>query len=137
LTVARVRSCSSLTTEGELRQKKGEAIEDCLESFNGRRVAFKHYTDPHGVYQPNWVMWCGNPDHRRDCHRRRGATAAHEAKHGIIEPLAFLHVWSDICWPTRPTVRPHACETVDQGSVDRLVAERRVDLEEVARMAGR
>ena len=108
-----------------------------VESFNGCKVVFKHYTDPNGVYQPNWVMWCRNPDHKAGCHKRRGATEAYEAHHGIIEPLAFLHEWADIPWPSRPGVKSHALENPSQEDVNRLVAERRADLEEVARMAGR
>jgi len=108
-----------------------------VKSVNGLTVQFRPYVDPNGVYTPNWVMWCEHPDHRKGCYKRRGATAAHEAHHGVIEPLAFLHCWHGIEWPSRPGVRSHAAENPTQEDVDRFVAVWKAELEEVARNAGR
>ena len=106
-------------------------------SFNGCRVWFHgSYVTPQGVHQPNWVMECRNPEHGH-CQKRRGATVEFERHHGAIEPLAFLHAWVPLHWPTKPGVPSHARENPSQAQTDAVVAEFRSQLEEVCRQVGR
>jgi len=106
---------------------------DWIDSLFGIRVCFDPYITPAGVYEPNWQMYCV----RTGRTKRRGCAVAHESHHGIVEPLAFLHAWHDIDWPTKPTIKSHTRETPRQEAVDRIVADHRAALEEVCRRAGR
>ena len=103
----------------------------------GMDAVFDPCVTPAGVYTPNFVMMCPNGEHGGSCHKRRGCTAAFEAVHGVSEPLAFLHAWSRIHWPSRPGVPSHARENPSKDEVARVVAEHAAELLEDVRKCGR
>ena len=98
-------------------------------------VRFANYVNKRtGKYEPNWLMRCST---HKNCTKRRGATQDFEKHHGLVEPLAFLHCWHAVVWPTKPTKLTHAQENPTQESVDLFVLEHADELKEVCRRAGR
>ena len=97
---------------------------------------FDDYWTPEGRHEPNWVMLCKK--HRDGkCSKRRGAIPAYESKFGIIEPLAWLHVWHSIEWPSKPTITSHAKETPANELVWAFAEAHKEELMDVCRRAGR
>ena len=112
--------------------------DDWKDGIDGAKILFDPYTDPSGVFQPNWKIRCENPEHRNgQCEKRRGALPQFESRHGKIEPPAFLHCWRDIEWPSKPSVRSHPFEHVPNEVVDRYVEEHRAELEALLVTCGR
>ena len=110
--------------------------EDYQTSLNGLKVKFKVYMNTKtGIPEPNWRMKCGQG--HPNCFKRRGALEQFERKHGRIEPLAFLHAWNDVVWPSTPTVASHARETPSASAVKRYAEEHGQELLEVCQRCGR
>ena len=63
----------------------------------GYRVRFDpEYTTPKGVqFKANWQIKCVYPGCPRGCHKTRSVTDAFTAAAGDIEPLAYLHKWTE------------------------------------------
>ena len=106
-----------------------------MESIDGLIVRFTHYKTKLGKSEPNWLMRCRNCS--SNCNKRRGATPAHEKNYGLIEPLAFLHAWHDMEWPTAPNKTTHALNNPSQEAVSRFAEDHREELLEVCQRAGR
>ena len=87
--------------------------------FGGSEVWY----DP--LYQPpsgaaaysTWMFRCAK---HPQCARARTTVAANTARHGRIEPLAFLHAWLDL--PDQAGV-PHAAQRVDKALVDAYASD--------------
>ena len=108
-----------------------------MESIGGLLVRFTPYYTKAGKYEPNWIMRCSKPGCRAGCHKRRGATVKFEAHYGIIEPLAFLHCWHEVEWPTKPTITSHALENPSPAAVTAFVEAHGDELRDVCKRAGR
>jgi len=107
-----------------------------VDGIGGVKVYFDPYVSARGVPEPNWQALCERhlPG---TCKKRRGCTKEFEKHHGIIEPLAFVHVWESMAWPTKPGVPTHAREMPSQAAVDRFVAEHHDELVELCGRCGR
>ena len=92
-----------------------------FEEYKGLRIGRKKE-------YANWIFKCPyvGPGHGfPSCERTMGLGPTNAARHGDIEPLAFLHVWRD----TPPNLeRGHRKTEVDAASVDTFVAEHRDEL---------
>ena len=106
-------------------------------SIDGLIVRFTDYYSPAGRHEPNWIMWCNHPHHAKKCSKRRGAVPQYERHHGIIEPLAFLHCWHAMPWPTEEGKKTHALENPSQEAVDAFVAAHEEELIDVCARSGR
>jgi len=69
-----------------------------------------------GKGYPNYTLRCPDPDHGQ-CFRTHGETETCCAKHGEIEPLAFLQTWAFTEWDPA-TYASHRLQKVDQKDVD-------------------
>ena len=109
---------------------------DYVTSLFGLKVKYKVYMNPTtGIPEPNWRMKCGQG--HPNCSKRRGALAQFERKHSKIEPLAFLHAWNEVAWPSKPTVPSHARETPSASAVKRFAEEHEQELLAVCQLCGR
>ena len=102
-------------------------------SLDGITVRFNDWVTKAGKAEPNWTMKC---KYHASCNKRRGAVAAHMARHGKVECLAFLHAWHEVKFPTHPKYTTHAQETPTPEAVDAVVAAHRDELLEICRKAG-
>jgi len=103
-------------------------------SVGGIIVTFHDYYTPAGRHEPHWVMGCAA--HRNgQCSKRKGALPKNERRHGVIEPLAFLHAWHEVAGPTKPTIKSHALETPTPAAVDAFAMAHREELLDVVRRA--
>jgi len=103
------------------------------DSFNGLRIRYDpDYTVPAtGVhFTPNWQIQCPNPDHKR-CFKKRHVNDAHTAACGEVEPVSFLHVWTET--PRAPG-KSHSKTDPDQ---DAVVAFANAHREELLEVVGR
>ena len=91
----------------EVRRTHG--IGDCDISWN-------LYLPTVGAAQPHFKCHCRNPDHGRDCEKRRGDIPQFKRRFGDIECIAYLQAWHEIAWPTSPDKLRHAQE--NPGPVD-------------------
>jgi len=106
-----------------------------IDGIGGVTLRFQDYKNTTtGRREPNWTTKCYVAGHGA-CGKRRGC--CHEKKYGNIEPVAFLHCWRDVNWPTNPKVPTHAKETPTPGAVARFIEEHREELEAIVRKAGR
>ena len=103
------------------------------DSIDGVKILFDPCVTPAGKHEPHFLLQCN----KHGCVKRRGCTEAHERRHGVIEPLAWLHAWHEVEWPTKPSIMSHVGEPPTNDSVDRIVEARRAELEDVCRRAGR
>ena len=106
-----------------------------MASVGGIMVRFWDYYSPAGRHEPNWTMTCEKCP--KPCVKRRGATVAYERRHGIIEPLAFLHAWHEVEHPSKPGIASHALETPTPAAVDAFALAHADELKEVCKSAGR
>jgi len=106
-----------------------------IDSLYGIKVRYTDYVTTGGSYQPNWVMTCRGCN--KACAKRRGCV--YEAEYGVIEPLAFLHVWHETPWPqpSQPKAKTHARLNPDEDAVRRFAEENRDALMDVCRRGGR
>lgn len=93
------------------------------------------YVTKQGKLEPHWVGYCNRCP--KGCHKRRGIVPAHERVHGEIEPLAFLHAWHDMEWPSKPTVPSHPRDNPTPADVTRMAELHRDELLAVCRAVGR
>ena len=88
--------------------------------------------DEHKPRYRNWTMTC--PHHRSDgCQRTLGLGLTNTGTHGLLEPLAFLHVWRDT--PADPS-RGHRKTPVPAAAVHAYFREHEAELNELAEKFG-
>ena len=105
-------------------------------SVGGLRVRyFGDYVTKMGKHEPHWVLYCNRCP--KGCHKRRGIVPAHERMYGEIEPLAFLHAWADMEWPSKPTIPTHPRDNPKPADVTRMAELHRDALLAVCRAVGR
>jgi hypothetical protein len=104
------------------------------ESLDGLMVQFNRYVNPRGKEEPHSVCQC---DRHPDCTKRRGSVEAYEKEFGRIEPLAFLHAWHQVHFPTKPCVLTHAQDNPPKAAMRAIAIARRAELEDVCDRAGR
>ena len=120
--------------------KKEKEPFDWQAGINGAVIGFHNWVNPEGVAVPNWRIKCPNPAHvlnGRTCEKRRGAGGEFEARHGPIEPIAFLHCWLLINWPTDRKYKSHRFEPVPVDMLDRFVEEHRAELQAILERSNR
>jgi len=108
-----------------------------VDSLDGLKIRYHVYPNPTGKLEPHWILYCNNPDHGGACEKRKGATPRNEAVFGEIEPVAYLHAWHAIEWPTDPKKATHAQENPTKAQVREIAERRGAELAEVCRRAGR
>ena len=107
-----------------------------VESIGGILVQFNNYMNKRtGKFEPHWVMTCRACT--GSCDKRRGAIPSYEKEFGEIEPLAYLHIWHDIEWPTKDAITTHAQEVPPKALVRTFAREHAEELKMVCRAAGR
>ena len=69
-----------------------------IDAIGGGKALYKEYMDPHTAKMYcNWRFYCphkGLPGHPPGCMRTLGVIPKHTSL-GVLEPIAFLHVWRD------------------------------------------
>lgn len=96
------------------------------------------YVDPMtGKPQPHFKCLCKQEGHGISCQKCRGAIPRFERFHGVIEPIAFLHAWHAVPFPTTPAKVRHAQEEPTQEAVSELAWTFRKEFEDMARALGR
>jgi hypothetical protein len=61
---------------------------------DGSKLVVQTYTEPGtGKTYKNWIMTC---PHHTGCSRARRVTRAFTARHGLLEPIAYLCCWRDV-----------------------------------------
>jgi len=75
--------------------------------LDGCEVIYDPYTTPLGKPAFNYLLKC---PHHTGCMKSRGDVPAHCRHYGDVEPLAFLHAWSHIPWPTDGGKQTHRLE---------------------------
>ncbi|CAK0911592.1 unnamed protein product [Prorocentrum cordatum] len=106
-----------------------EAIRPFSVGLDGVEVRYDDYVgpDPAASWSPNWMLKC--PRHPR-CFKKRHVTERSTAKHGDIEPLAYLHAWISVEpeeGKTHPQKNPPAAD------VDNFASLRGAEIAEVVR----
>ena len=87
------------------------------------RCHFQEYVQPSGHVYANWMMEC---PHHHNCHRVRGL-GKNNIKNGLLEPLAFLHVWKE----TPPGALGHRPTPPDPVEVLAFLREHKAELEAI------
>jgi hypothetical protein len=100
-------------------------------SLFGIMVTWCDYINNKGLREPNWIMQCKK---HPGCKKRRGCVFSKNC--GPIEPLAFLHVWHEIQWPTDPNKKTHAQECPATADVVRFAEEHRDELLAICKTVG-
>ena len=73
------------------------------------------YQHPSGAAAySTWMLKCDRPGHV-DCLKNKTTVAANIRRHGIIEPLAFLHSWLEM---PEEAGTPHSLQKVNVAMVD-------------------
>ena len=103
--------------------------------IGGAGVVCQRYTVPKtGKTFVNWILKCPRPGHG-NCIKKRHKTEASTAKHGAIEPVAYLHAW--ILKDSPPGVNHNARGTnPTQAEVDAYVAAHRPALVDIVSRLG-
>jgi len=102
-------------------------------SVGGARVKYEVYHPPGKDPYPNWWLQC--PTHGPRCWKTRKDCAAHTAKHGKVECLAFLHCWWPMPVPAKPGAT-HRGATPSPDDVRAFVEAHRAELEVVCDKVG-
>ena len=93
-----------------------------IAAIGGGRVNYTEYPDRHtGKIYANWTFEC---PHHHGCSRVMGTSKKNTTPHGFLQPLAFLHVWRDVC----PTERGHRLTPVKQEPVSKFFEEHEEEL---------
>ena len=103
--------------------------------IGGVEIAYSAYINPQGRQCFNWKIKCARPDHAPNCGKSRADIPRFCNTHGAIEPIAYLHVWHKMEWPTQPGIVSHARETPQAADVAAFVAEHGDALAEILREA--
>jgi len=83
-------------------------------AIDGCKVSYQPCGMSHGTRLWNWRLKC--PEHG-GCYKSIRDVDRHQARFGNIEPLAFLHAWAKVPWPTSPEMGTHAQETPSDDQV--------------------
>ena len=114
--------------KGKARPKKEQDKYLWVDALDGCRASFQPYVDTKGKPSTNFVLKC---PHHVSCEKSRARIPAHEEHFGPIEELAYLHAWSRIAWPTKPTMGTHRQETPSQAAVAEYARAHVEDLQAV------
>jgi len=89
------------------------------DGLHGATIMFDIYSNKKtGKKEPNWKLKCR---YHEGCVKRRGAIPRWEARHGIIEPVAFLHCWEVMETPSSDKVKSHVHDEPEMDAVDEYV----------------
>ena len=100
-----------------------------MEALDGCRVSYQPYIHPvTGKNAFNYVLKC--PLHS-NCFKSRADTPAFRTAYGDIEPLAYLHAWAPIPWPTPGGKKTHRGENTKREDVHRYAADNVDGLQEL------
>ena len=86
---------------------------------------FHDYTQPGGAQYGNWRFRCAQACR---CIRTLGLGVRNTSKHGVLEPIAFLHVWA--VTPVDPA-KGHIKTNPSPAAVDRFFADHEPELQEM------
>jgi len=102
---------------------------DWKDGVDGSKACFKNYLHT-GAAEPyaNYQIKCGNSQHRKDCHKTRGAQYC--TAHGHLEPLAFLHAWRELNWPWPGAKASHALEDPSGEAVEEYLRAHGAELQD-------
>lgn len=106
-----------------------------LDAIGGGECYFEEYTTPTGSSYGNWIFKCPHvgPGHSSNCERTLGMSARNTARHGSVEPLAFLHAWRDV---EPDPVRGHRKTNPDPAVVDAFISNHSEELTTLNEMFG-
>ena len=101
---------------------------DFVDAVNGCKMNWKSYVTPAGRPAPNFKIKC--PYHYQ-CYKSRGSTDQFCSTYGAIEPIAYLHAWAEIPWPTTPKMGTHRQEAPSDDEVLAMLEAHRHEFEEL------
>ena len=118
------------------RRRVDEDRGQWVDGLDGAKVMFDYYVNKQtGRAEPNWKLRCRFCE--GFCVKRRGALPKFEARHGIVEPLAFLQCWHLMEWPSKPRVKSHALDEPTQEAVDAYLEEHAAELRGLLELCNR
>jgi len=97
-----------------------------VDAIGGGWFIFDNYSRKGKLY-PNYTLNCLTCPRTTGCQKTKGASAANTARHGDIEPLAFLHAWRPT--PIINVAHTHAWHDPSSSEVDAIVERHRGELE--------
>lgn len=102
-----------------------------LPAIGGGGVFYREHRDfGFGKLYKNWIFDC--PHHGTACQRTMGVVSKNIENHGILEPLAYLHVWRDLV----PGPDGHRLTNADPADVAAFYTRHQEELEQLAERFG-
>ena len=110
-----------------VRRPKKDRKSLFLPAIGGGSVFYEEYREfGFGRLYKNWIFDC--PHHGSACQRTIGVIPKNIQQHGILEPLAYLHVWRDLV----PGPRGHRLTHADPADVASFYTDHQDELEQLA-----
>ena len=100
-------------------------------ALDGCSVSWQPATDTSGKPMWNWRLKC--PFHP-SCYKRRGCGPQFCRNFGKAEPLAFLHAWAHVPWPSADGKPTHALEMPSDQAVRDYAAAHLDELEDLLKL---
>ena len=107
------------------KAKKQAINESFVPGLEGAWIRYVPY-EYQGKHYYNYTITCGQ---HAGCTKTRGRQFCHTF--GDIEPLAFLHAWRHVEFPTSPKKKSHPLDPPTPQAVEAYVNEHREDLEKL------
>ena len=82
-----------------------------------------------GKLYKNWIFKC---PHHDGCHRTMGVISKNTGARGILEPLAYLHVWRDVV----PSDKSHRLTDAEPADVVKFFDDHEIELEDLGELFG-
>ena len=116
------------------KRRKRDDAPDFIDGIGGFLVKYDEYRLPAtGELYKNWIIKCKQVGHRSDCGRSRKCIEPHMRNYGVVEPIAFLHVWAALV--PRPD-STHAKTTPTDAQVAAFVHDHNTELQELCSRYG-
>ena len=101
---------------------------DFKPAIGGGGVFYDEYEDGFGKVYKNWTFQC--PHH--GCQRTMGVVPRNIKPHGILQPLAYLHVWRDL----EPGPDGHRLTDASPADVTKFFKDHELELENLGELFG-
>jgi len=117
-----------LPAEPPAKKQKIEGV--FSDGLDGAKIMYKLYPDPHNVEKtyPNYTLQCPRPG-CKGCTKVKGETPGNTKRHGVLEPIAYLHAWIP-CRDAKGVKTHRNCDPTPE-EVDAYVARNRDRLQEL------
>ena len=118
-----------LPEENKKKKRQLDLEPTRVQGLNGCDISFVLYITTSGKFEPHYKCHCFK--HGACCEKRKGKTLANQRRWGRIQPIAFLHAWHAIAFPSDPKYLTHAQEGPTDEMVDAWAADHREEFEQM------